>query len=330
MAPHEGKVEGAACKTLLSVWSAYVDSFINTCQAKGPAISPCREQAVKRNAQTYIPPVKRLIAIGDLHGDMEKTKAAFNLAGLTDQQGRWIGGDTTVVQVGDQLDRGEDEVAVLYFLERLANEAKRAGGALYSLNGNHETMNVSARFRYATHEGAEDFRRWYLLQLVGQNMKRKCGQAAGGCAAPLLATCPEALGKSWHPRYLALTPGGPIATRFLAHQNLVLQVGSTVFAHGGVRREHIDYGLDRMNAETAAWMRGEAPGWAPERMPWETMPPWLNQSSSVVWTRDFSNRKARRVRCEDLMEALGAMPHPAQRMVMGHTIQAEGINSACG
>eukprot|EP00959_Pyramimonas_sp_CCMP1952_P338940 7098086-Pyramimonas_sp.AAC.1 len=39
------------------------------------------------------------------------------------------------VQVGDQLDRGDDEVAVLYFLERLAREAESAGGALYCLNG---------------------------------------------------------------------------------------------------------------------------------------------------------------------------------------------------
>jgi hypothetical protein len=33
------------------------------------------------------------------------------------------------------------------------------------------------------------------------------------------------------------------------------QVGSTVFAHGGLKREHIEYGLERMNSETSAWMR---------------------------------------------------------------------------
>jgi hypothetical protein len=34
-------------------------------------------------------------------------------------------------------------------------------------------------------------------------------------------------------RRIALLPGGPMATRFLAQQPLVLAVGSTVFAHGG-------------------------------------------------------------------------------------------------
>ena len=42
------------------------------------------------------------------------------------------------MQVGDQLDRGDHELEILYFLERLQREAARAGGALHVLNGNHE------------------------------------------------------------------------------------------------------------------------------------------------------------------------------------------------
>ena len=51
------------------------------------------------------------------------------------------------MQVGDQLDRGDNELRILYFLERLQKEALEAGGALHVLNGNHETMNVEGRFR---------------------------------------------------------------------------------------------------------------------------------------------------------------------------------------
>lgn len=35
-------------------------------------------------------------------------------------------------------------------LERLQRQAEAAGGALYVLNGNHETMNVAGNYRYAT------------------------------------------------------------------------------------------------------------------------------------------------------------------------------------
>ena len=41
---------------------------------------------------------------------------------------------------------------------------------------------------------------------------------------------------------------------------MVLQVGSTVFVHGGLHPDHARLGLDKMNAQAAAWMRGEGDG----------------------------------------------------------------------
>lgn len=49
--------------------------------------------------------------------------------------------------MGDILDRGEHEIEILYFLERLQQEAQAAGGRLYVLNGNHETMNIAGNAR---------------------------------------------------------------------------------------------------------------------------------------------------------------------------------------
>lgn len=51
-------------------------------------------------------------------------------------------------QVGDILDRGPEELKLLYWLERLQQEAQRAGGRLYVLNGNHETMNIHGNYRW--------------------------------------------------------------------------------------------------------------------------------------------------------------------------------------
>ena len=46
-----------------------------------------------------LPAVPRLVAIGDLHGDFEKTRRAFRAAGLiTGENDTWSGGSTTVVQ----------------------------------------------------------------------------------------------------------------------------------------------------------------------------------------------------------------------------------------
>ena len=48
---------------------------------------------------SVIPAARRLVAIGDLHGDFEKMRQAFQLGGLTDKEDNWVGGDTVCVQV---------------------------------------------------------------------------------------------------------------------------------------------------------------------------------------------------------------------------------------
>lgn len=93
---------------------------------------------------------------------------------------------TDDAQVGDQLDRGDNEIQILYFLERLQKEATAAGGALHILNGNHETMNVGGRFRYATAPGRVDFIRWQLAQNLAAKMKVHAALWLLLCSAILL------------------------------------------------------------------------------------------------------------------------------------------------
>jgi len=57
---------------------------------------------------------------------------------------------------------------------------------------------------------------------------------------------------------LLCAAGGPITRRFFAPHPTVLQVGSTLFAHGGVLPHHVEYGLERINGETRQWLMGPA------------------------------------------------------------------------
>ena len=113
-----GKASSAAAERDGGVsWGAY-----------GPAIFPQPE---------------RLVAIGDLHGDLPAVRRVLRLAGvLHPERDEWAGGTTVCVQVGDQLDRGDDELPILALLAKLSREADKAGGALHVLLGNHETMTV--------------------------------------------------------------------------------------------------------------------------------------------------------------------------------------------
>ena len=103
------------------------------------------------------PAPRRLVAIGDVHGDLAAARAALRLAGAIDEADRWIGGDLAIVQLGDLLDRGDDEQAIIDLFERLEREAAAAGGSFTWLLGNHELMNVAGDFRYVTPGGWKDF-----------------------------------------------------------------------------------------------------------------------------------------------------------------------------
>ena len=255
-------------------FSGFVGSFIDTVHARGlpPAPVP-EEESIPSPTSTYrLPPAPRIIAIGDLHGDLRKTKFAFRLAGLMDAHDRWSGGRTVVVQVGDQLDRGPDEVPLYYFLARMAQEAKEAGGALHIMSGNHETMNVRGQFRYATPAGSAGFYAWREMQRLGTRLREGCGIEAGSCAVgeawSTLARTAVAAGAVKSPedvagvaRWGALHPGAVFTKRFIAENPVVLQIGSTVFVHGGLLPKHLvahgggDVAPTRINHETTQWMK---------------------------------------------------------------------------
>jgi hypothetical protein len=222
-------------------------------------------------------PAELVVAIGDLHGDLAATRRALRLAGAIDESDRWIGGKLVVVQTGDVLDRGDDDKTVLELLERLQTEAAHAGGELLLLNGNHELMNVAADLRYVTPASLAAF------------------SSEGGRAA-------------------AFAPGSRYA-RQLAEHPLLVKVGSTLFVHGGILPSHVSYGLDRMNDEVVAWMRGELP----------EPPQVVMVADGLIWTRLYSSPPEA---CESLRKTLDALG--ARRMVVGHTVQAAGINPGCG
>lgn len=57
-------------------------------------------------------------------------------------------------------------------------------------------------------------------------------------------------------RLALYTPGQPMAIE-LSKNPTVLVVNDTVFAHGGLLPIHVEYGIERINSEVAAWMRGD-------------------------------------------------------------------------
>ena len=257
--------------------------------------SPGSSPFASEEPRSFYPATERIVAIGDLHGDLEAALQALRLAGAIDEDGRWSGGRTVIVQTGDILDRGDQEPEILDLFDSLAIQARAAGGAVVVLNGNHELMNVYQDFRYVTEDGFLDY------------------ESTPPPPDPDSAFL--ALDSIHRGRAAAFLPAGPMARR-LARQNTAVAVGNNLFVHGGILPANVDLGLDTLNARVRAWLLGEIP-----------QPDWIRGDSSPVWNRVYSNEPALGA-CDTLATVLERMG--MTRMVVGHTVQRTGITAFCG
>ncbi len=270
------------------------------------AVGSCTQQQVRLNPTrstardpgglqgTRVPAAKRIVAIGDIHGDLAPLIKVLRMARLIDRKQRWIGGDTTLVQVGDILDRGDDEVAIFELFRRLRLEAAKAGGRVITLLGNHEIMNALGDFRYVTPGGYNDFE-----NTPGLSLPRKRGEVPAIDAA----------------RRAAFKPGGPWARR-IARFGVIVLVGDNVFVHGGLREHHAKYGFTRINRDVRMWLLGD-----------RKFPVYMGRPTSPVWMRLYAD-KDNEAMCRKLDKALKSAG--AKRMIIGHTPQLKGISAGCG
>lgn len=291
------------------------------------------------NPPTFVSaPGRRIVAVGDLHGDLAKARCALELAGVLSSDGDdlWTGGETVLIQLGDILDRGEDEIAILSLLKSLDIQAKANGGAVFQVNGNHETMNVEGDFRYVDY-GAFDECANFLEYL--DDCKHNWEEAFVGWAgvSERLKEDRKTMQNYWGPwnlvkrqkgviaRSILLRPGGPLASE-LARHAVVLKVDDWVFCHGGLLPHHVAYGIEKMNKEVSNWMRGLSESDDDMEFPFIATKGY----DSVVWNRlysrdseDLEEYQIDQIQSilEETLQAVGA-----KAMVVGHTPQTTGVN----
>ncbi|KAK3157502.1 hypothetical protein QOZ80_2AG0123390 [Eleusine coracana subsp. coracana] len=289
-------------------------------------------------------PGRRIVAIGDVHGDLYQTRAALQMAGVlrVEADGHvWTGGRTVLVQVGDVLDRGEDEIAILSLLSSLNMQAKSHGGAVFQIIGNHETMNVEGDFRFVDPGAFDECIRFldYLDECngdwndaflnwvnVAERRKKQYGASPNDDWRPWNFVKNQ---KGFAARTSLFKRGGLLACE-LARHPVVLKVNDWVFCHGGLLPHHVEYGIERMNKEVSMWMK--CSGVDSDA---ETDIPFIATTGydSVVWSRLYSQDRAERTErsvmisnivAEQTLKTVGA-----KGMVVGHTPQICGVNCKC-
>jgi len=261
--------------------------------------------------------IERIVAIGDVHGDYDNYIRTLRAASLVDRRGRWIGADAHLVQVGDIADRGPDTLKIIRHLSRLKEQARRAGGRVHHLVGNHEAMNVFGDLRYVSPGEYEAFvtrdsrriRNRYFNRLVAYWRDQEPERHASlpdDFRSQWEKTHP--LGwvehrQAWDPRW---NPDGELF-RWVQSSPVAIRLNDLVFVHGGISASYSQHDLDALTRIVHEALRLHDGAADPEVLFDENGPLWYRGLAGLPPAAP-----------PEVVSAL-LERHEARAMVIGHT-----------
>ena len=299
---------------------------------------------------TILPPANRIIAIGDVHGDIklvidclliskvivktsnnqnDKKKIISVKINSKVNYYKWCGKDTIVVQIGDQNDscrpnnsdtsscNGDndyaDDINILHFFTKLNKLAKLDNGGVYSLIGNHEIMNVEGNFSYTSKANIDSFKT-YIDPYTKQKFK-----------TPFNAIT--------H----AYSNGNEYANLLACTRHSVLIIGDFLFIHAGIDKEFLNNFRGReklpiLNDIVKKWLLNTLDN---TKIDEDTLNKILSDSTySPFWNRVLGNLPPNLPYSDDkCQEHLSPIidSYKIKGLIIGHTPQMkDGINSTCG
>jgi Calcineurin-like phosphoesterase len=213
------------------------------------AAGPVFSQALPDASQDTFNDVRRIVAIGDVHGDYQRLLELLRTAVLIDAKNTWTGGDTHLVLNGDFVDRGDHSAQVMDLLMNLEPQARKAGGRLHALIGNHEAMNLYGDLRYVTKEDFAGFQGPDSKDLQDRQMRAALDDLKRQGTPPADENAWRKKFQDEHPlgwaeQRMAFQPDGKYG-KWLRQLNAIIKINDAVFLHGGI------------SAKYAALTRGE-------------------------------------------------------------------------
>ena len=151
----------------------------------------------------------KLVAISDIEGNFNAFYSFLVSNGVIDHKYNWIFGDGHLVLNGDFFDRGSNVTQVLWLIYSLEEKASKNGGKVHLINGNHEVMNLNGRISYVDHKYIE-----LAKQISGK--------------------------KYWEEAYKVLFSNSSELGNWLRTKKVVKKIGSYIFVHGGLNKQHVE------------------------------------------------------------------------------------------
>ena len=211
---------------------------------------PAQEEALRFSG------VNRLVVVGDSHGAYQHLFDVLRQSEVMDEKGRWTGGKTHLVSLGDLLDRGADSRKIMDLLMQLQQEAPVSGGRVHVLVGNHELMNLTGDLRDTT---TSEFLSYQDLETPEQREEARTRYEA---------LPPESRGAGFDEKY----PPGFFGHRqafsatglygsWLREQPYMIVINDMALVHGGLPDMVAQHGLEGTNLELANMLASYENGW---------------------------------------------------------------------
>ncbi len=242
----------------------------------------------------------------------------------------WIGGETFVVQVGDQIDRcrpnetytcdhpkaieegdEDSDTKILKLFTNLHEQAVKKGGAVISLLGNHELLNALGEVQYVSFKGLKNILKKYKIE--GINFE-------DGVEA----------------RKHAFKPGNEYGKFLGCTRNATVIIGSNLFVHAGIIDALVNkfkftgyLDVEHVNILIKKWLLG--------LVQTNKVSNLVRSSDSMFWTRVLGSIPAGvsvdYPSCSDNISKVLKLFN-VDKMIIGHTPQSflfnKDINGTCG
>lgn len=156
-----------------------------------------------QNEPCEYPQPEKIFAVSDIEGNFIAFSQLLYNNNVIDKYLKWTFGEGHLVITGDCFDRGEQVMECLWLIYSLEEKARKKGGYVHFILGNHEIMNMNGDWRYVHPKYA----------------------------------------KSSTTSYTALYYGNNELWRWLCTKNIMEVIGNTLFVHGGISEELLNLKL---------------------------------------------------------------------------------------
>lgn len=149
---------------------------------------------------SVFPKPQKLFVLSDIEGEFEAFRKLLHANGVIDEKYNWTFGNGHLVFAGDMFDRGRQVTECLWLVYSLEEKARKAGGYVHFILGNHEIMNLNGNLKYLNKK--------YTVSAYRMNFL-----------------------------YERLYDEQSELGRWLRTKNIIEKIGDCLFIHGGISQE---------------------------------------------------------------------------------------------